>query len=92
MTTEVVVLDPNETSELLATRPWQNNTVLADIQTALKQVVDTNGSIFVTGLTDSRINSLRVRMRRYDMYVSVNKANRDGVKGHVIKARTVEDV
>ena len=52
-------------------------------------VVDTPSSVFVTGLRDPQINSLRTRMYRRDVQISATKVTRREQRGHVITARTV---
>jgi hypothetical protein len=88
--TDIAVLDPATTQEVLAGNRYGKTTqMLAQIAAALSGVVDTEGSVWATGLTEGTINSLRTRMYRHDMVISVRKATRDGAKGHVITARTI---
>lgn len=88
--TDIAVLDPTTTQEVLAGNRFGKTTqMLGQIAAHLEQVVDTDGSVWVTGLSESTINSLRTRMYRHDVNISVRKATRDEVKGHVITAKRI---
>jgi 16S rRNA G1207 methylase RsmC len=89
--TDIEVLDPTQTEEALAHhRLGKTESLLAKIADHLSKVVDTDASVFVAGMNDSTINSLRTRMYRRNTVITVRKISRDGAKGHVIMARTVQ--
>jgi hypothetical protein len=86
----IETLDPTTTQEVLAGNRYGKTTqMLSQIADALTKVVDTDGSVWVTGLSEATVNSLRTRMYRHDVNISVRKATRDDAKGHVITARSI---
>jgi hypothetical protein len=87
----IEVLDADETATALANRQGKTESVLGKIADSLMGIVGTDESVYATGLTEGLINSLRTRMYRRDIAISVAKVNRGGAKGHVIKARKVEE-
>ena len=88
MTAEVTLLDPTETDVVLASHRFgKTESILSKIAENLMSVLDTDSSVFVTGMTESTINSLRTRMYRHDVGITVRKVERNGQRGHVILAR-----
>jgi hypothetical protein len=88
---EITTLDPDETQQALeSNRFGKTETMLSKIAASLMGVLDTESSVFVTGLDESRINSLRTRMYRKHIVITVRKVTRGGTKGHVIVARSIE--
>lgn len=86
----VEVLDPTQTEEALAGHRFgKTESMLAKIADGLSQIVDSDGSVFATGLTDALINSLRTRMYRRQTVITVRKIKRGDTTGHVIMARTI---
>ena len=89
MPAEIETLDPVETEEVLAGHRFgKTESMLSKISDHLMSVLDSEASVFATGLTESTINSLRTRMYRRDVQISVRKVTRNGTKGHVILAKT----
>jgi 16S rRNA G1207 methylase RsmC len=88
--TDIAVLSASETEAALADhRHGKTSSMLAQIATELMKVVDTKASVWVVGMKDSTINSLRTRMYRRDVVITVRKIRRDAEIGHVITARTI---
>jgi len=88
--TAIETLDPTTTQEVLAGNRFGKTTqLLSQIADALTGVVDTDGSVWATGLTEGTVNSLRTRMYRHDIVISVRKVTRGDERGHVISARTI---
>ena len=87
MTTEVTQLDPQETSRVLGNTRTVG--VLGQIAEGLAPILDTEASLFVVGLNESTINSLRTRMYRKNIKVVVRKVTRDGQTGHILLARSI---
>ena len=85
---DVTLLDPVETEAALAGHRYAN-TALGKVAEQLMNVVDTGSSVFVTGLTESTVNSLRTRMHRNDVQIVVRKVEHDGQRGHVILAKRI---
>lgn len=86
----IEVLSAAETEEALEHHRFgKTQTALAKISNSLLEVVDTEASVFATGLVESSINSLRTRMYRRDVVLTVRKVSRGGVTGHVIRARKI---
>jgi len=87
---EITLLDPQETSTLLAaTNASKEASMLTKITTGLMSVLDSDASVFVVGLTEGHINSLRTRMYRRNVRVTVRKTERNGEMGHVLIATTI---
>lgn len=87
----IAVLDSEETATVIAqTRNGVGASDTAKIARALDRVVDTDQSVFVAGMNESLINSVRTRMYRRNVKVTVRKAERDGTVGHILIARSVE--
>jgi len=87
----IETLDPTTTQAVLGgSRFGKTTQMLAQIGAELEKVVDTDGSVWVTGLTESTINSLRTRMYRRDIQITVRLVTRDDVRGRVITARTIK--
>jgi hypothetical protein len=90
MNDQITVLDPQETEATLAgNRFGKTESMLGKIAEALMGVIDTEASVFATGLNESTINSLRTRMSRRSVRVIVRKARRNDVVGHVLLARSI---
>jgi hypothetical protein len=90
MPSNIETLDPIETEEALAGHRFNNESTLSKIAERLMTIVDSEASVFVSGLTESTINSLRTRMYRRDVTITVRKIIRNGERGHVILAKHVE--
>lgn len=88
MNTAIEVLTAADTQAILRDRPGVDSQS-SQIAEALMQVVDSDNSVFVTGLTEANINVLRTKMYRRDIRVIVRKVRRDDKRGHVLFAKTV---
>jgi hypothetical protein len=89
--TDIDVLDETQTQAALTShRLGKASSQLSQIAEALTRVVDTNGSVWAVGLKETAINSLRTRMYRKDIQISVRRVTRGGDRGHVIMARTIK--
>jgi hypothetical protein len=86
---DIAILDPQETSTLLSGNRLGTESQTAKIADALMKVIDTDRSVFVAGLSEGNVNSIRTRMYRNDVKVVVRRAVRDGQRGHVLMARRV---
>jgi hypothetical protein len=82
--TEITVLDRTETSTLLDTKPTEST--LMRITDTLMGVIGTGSGVFVVGLNEGLINSLRTRMYRRNARVTVRKMQRGGETGHLLIA------
>jgi hypothetical protein len=79
-----------EKSRLLAEKPIRNN-LLGSLAQALREVADTDEAVFYGALLpESRINNIRTTMARHGMRVSVNRVDRDGVRGLLLTATTID--
>lgn len=85
---EITVLDEQETENILQDRQWSSRSAVADVIAQLRLVVDSGSGIFVAGLTDGNVNTIRTSMKRKGLTISVTRFTRSGVKGHVIVAKT----
>lgn len=77
---EIEELDAAETEALLGQPRWDTK----PIHDALVKALVVGTGIFVTGLTENRIETLRTRMERSQIKIVVRRATRGGNRGHVI--------
>lgn len=85
----IEVLDPEETSEALQGHRWGGTETNRKIAESLMTVLDTGAGVFVSGLTESSINVIRTKMSRLGIRVRVRAVDRDGKRGHVMIAKTI---
>jgi len=91
--TTITTLDPTETNAALGNaRYGTEESQTAQIARALIEVANTDASVFVTGLTEASMNTLRTRMYRKNMKITARKIERDGETGHILLARSVTAV
>ena len=90
MTADVTVLDPVQTETMLSTHRYGKAEAMHNrIAASLANVIDTDGSVYVTGMNESTLNALRTRMLRHNVALTVRKVSTGDQKGHVIRARTI---
>jgi hypothetical protein len=85
----IEVLSPAETEEALKGSPARNEQ-LGELADALMPLIDTDGSVFAPGLTESTINMLRTKVGRAGARLTARKVRRGSTTGHVLQVRTVE--
>lgn len=83
-------LDASETAAALSGHRFGSSAVLAQIADDLTTILDTDNSVFVSGLNESNINALRTKMSRRGVKVIVRKVERDGERGHVLQSLTAQ--
>lgn len=87
MTMDFEILDQTETNSILPSG-GRGSSMTGQIVFALKRVVDTSSSLFVTGMAEPQVNALRIHAKRNGMLLTVNRAVRNDVRGHVVRARS----
>jgi hypothetical protein len=90
---ELRALTPDETEQALSShRLGKTESTIGKIADALMDVVDTEGSVFVAGrLPESTINSLRTRMYRKNVVITVRTIKTGDTPGHIILAKRIEE-
>lgn len=90
MPTTIELLDPAETEQALTGHRFGSSETLAKISESLMTVLDTDASVFVSGLNESNINALRTKMARRNVRVVVRKVSGGAREtGHVLLAKSM---
>ena len=71
-------------------RSAKSTALLSEISDNIMAVLDSDSSVWATGLTEGIVNSLRTRMYRRDVQITVRLATRNGERGRIITGRRIK--
>lgn len=85
----ISVLNSTQTENLVRSAIGRSNPDMDALESGIMETIDTEGSVYAVGLTESNVNSFRTRMNRKGIKIVVRKVRANGEVGHLFTGKRV---